>query len=74
MRKYVECSHCGKAIYLGKPAIIYRGYVGIFCSVECCIIEYRPEVKPINLTEELAEDFEGEIHETDVEYGTLYPC
>lgn len=74
MRKYVECTHCGKAIYMGKPAVIYRGYVGVFCSVECCVIEYRPEVKQINLTEELAEDLEREIYETDVEYETVYPC
>ena len=74
MKKYVECKHCGKAICMGKPAIIYRGYVGVFCSAKCCVSEYRPEVRQINLTEDLAEDYETEIYETDVEYGTIYSC
>lgn len=73
-RKYVECEHCGRVIYVGKSAFVHRGYIGVFCSAECCLSRYYPKVKQINLTEDLAEDQETEIYETDFESGVVYPC
>lgn len=54
MKRYIECSHCGKKIYEGET-VINKTTCGIYCSHECYMknqmIDFEQE-----LNDDLIED------------------
>lgn len=76
MKEYVKCKHCDKKIYINHKAVVHKGYVGVFCSANCCAVEYHPEIRCLEVTTNLAERYETEVYEEDDEPTAFaaFPC
>lgn len=76
LKEYVECSVCGKKIYLGENVLTKPFYVGIYCSpncyaqdkdIGCCI---TPLTEELAVRKEVSVKMETEIGvETDTKCG-----
>lgn len=59
MKRYVECSRCGKKIYEGEK--VYNNLTcGIYCSAECYVQDQVPGVETqldTNLVEDCATEW-----------------
>lgn len=77
MREYVKCKHCDKKIYMNQKAIVHKGYVGVFCSTDCCVLEYKPDIRLCKVTPDIVEDYETKVYEEDDYKPTAFaafPC
>lgn len=69
--KGCRCDYCKKIIPEGDIACSKESEIGIYCSIACLSLAYKPRIEAYRLTEELAEiksnglkDFDHPLNQT----------